>query len=181
VELAAGIIFALLYWHSGLTAELGLLLFYASLFIIIFVVDLEHGLILNKVTYPGMVAALLFAVFLPQAWLVEYWPNFGIANAAIGGVIGFIIFLLLAVISRGGMGWGDVKLAALIGFAAGYPQVFLALLIGALLGGVAAVILLTTGKRRRGQSIQYGPFLSLAAMVTLLWGSDIINWYKGLL
>jgi len=181
VELATGVIFALLYQHYGLTSELGLLVFYASLFIIIFVVDLEQGLILNKVAYPAMAAALLIAVFLPQPWLVEHWPSFGVANAALGGGIGFGLFLLLVFISRGGMGWGDVKLAALIGLATGYPLVLVALLIGAILGGVVGAILLATRRRRPGEAIPYGPFLSLAAMVTLLWGSDILDWYKELL
>jgi leader peptidase (prepilin peptidase)/N-methyltransferase len=180
VELATGVIFALLYQYYGLTSELGLLAFYASLFIIIFVVDWEQGLILNKVVYPSMVAALLIAAFQPQPWLGS-WPFSGAANAALGGGIGFVLFLSLVVVSRGGMGWGDVKLAALIGLAVGYPLVLVALLIGAILGGVVGAILLATKKRRPGETIPYGPFLSLAAMITLLWGSDILSWYKGLL
>jgi len=59
VELATSLIFASLYWHYGLSVELGVMAFYACIFIIIFVIDLEHGLILNKVVYPGMVVALL--------------------------------------------------------------------------------------------------------------------------
>ena len=180
VELAAGVILAFLYQRYGLTSELGFLAFYASLFIIIFVVDLEHGLILNKVVYPSMVAALLIAAFQPQPWLGD-WPFSGVANAALGGGIGLVLFLLLVFISRGGMGWGDVKLAALIGLATGYPLVLVALLIGAIVGGVVGAILLATRKRRLGEAIPYGPFLSLAAMVTLLWGSDILGWYRGLL
>ena len=180
VELATGVIFALLYQHYGLTSELGFLAFYASLFIIIFVVDLEQQLILNKVAYPAMAAALLIAAFQPQPWLGG-WPFSGAANAALGGGIGLGLFLLLVFISRGGMGWGDVKLAALIGLAAGYPLVIVALLIGALLGGVVGAILLATRKRRFGEAIPYGPFLSLAAMVTLLWGSGMLDWYKDLL
>lgn len=180
VELATGVIFALLYHYYGLTSELGLLVFYASLFIIVFVVDLEQGLILNKVAYPAMAAALLIAAFQPQSWLGD-WPFSGVANAALGGGIGLGLFLLLVFISRGGMGWGDVKLAAIIGLAAGYPLVLVALLIGAVLGGVVGATLLASRKRRPGEAIPYGPFLSLAVMVTLLWGSDILSWYKGLL
>ena len=78
------------------------------------------------------------------------------------------------------MGWGDVKLAALIGFAAGFPLVFVALLIGAILGGMTALILVISKKRGRKETIPFGPFLCIAAMVALLWGSSIINWYLGL-
>jgi len=156
------------------------MVFYTSLLIIIFVVDLEQGLILNKVVYPGMAAALLFALFLSQPWLTR-WIVSGVANAAIGGGIGFVIFLLLAIISRGGMGWGDVKLAALIGLATGFPLVFVALIMGAILGGVVAIVLLVAKKKKRKETIPFGPFLSLAALITLLWGSNILNWYVALL
>ncbi len=123
---------------------------------------------------------------MPQPWLTqETWLTQvikpGIANAALGGAIGFAIFLLIALVSRGGMGWGDVKLAALIGLATGFPLVFLAIIMAAILGGIVAVALLIAKKRNRRQTIPFGPFLALAAMVTLLWGSNILNWYLGLM
>jgi leader peptidase (prepilin peptidase) / N-methyltransferase len=179
VELATAVIFALLYWHYGLSAELGVMAFYACLFIIIFVIDLEHSLILNKVVYPGMVAALLLALY-PWPWFNES-IGMRVAYAALGGAAGFAVFLLIALVSRGGMGWGDVKLAALMGLATGFPLVFLAIIMAAILGGIVAVALMIAKKRTRRQTIPFGPFLALAAMVTLLWGSNILRWYLGLM
>jgi leader peptidase (prepilin peptidase)/N-methyltransferase len=179
VELVTALTFALLCWHYGLAAELGFMIFCACLFIIIFVIDLEHGLILNKVVYPGMVVALLLALY-PWPWLTES-IGMRVANAAIGGAIGFVIFLLIAVVSRGGMGWGDVKLAALIGLATGFPLVFVAVIMAAIVGGIVAVALVIARRRKRRESIPFGPFLALAAMVTLLWGSNILTWYLGLM
>jgi len=179
VELATGVVFALLAWHYGLSPALGIMAFYACLFIVIFVIDLEHGLILNKVVYPSMVVALLLAL-LPRPWLTQ-WLVTGIANTAIGGGIGFGIFLLIAIISRGGMGWGDVKLAGLIGLATGFPLVFLSILMAAILGGIVAVAMVIAKKRQRRQTIPFGPFLAVAAMITLVWGSNIMNWYLGLM
>jgi leader peptidase (prepilin peptidase)/N-methyltransferase len=153
--------------------------FYACLFIIIFVIDLEQGLILNKVVYPNMVVALLLSLY-PWPWLSES-IGMRVANAALGGAIGFVIFLLIALVSRGGMGWGDVKLAALIGLATGFPLVFLAIIMAAILGGIVAVALLIARKRGRREAIPFGPFLALAGMVTLLWGSNILSWYLGLM
>jgi len=173
------LIFALLYWHYGLSTELGVLAFYACLFIIIFVIDLEHGLILNKVVYPGIVIALLLAL-LPHPWLTQ-WVVTGIANAALGGAVGFVILFLIAIVSRGGMGWGDVKLAALIGLATGFPLVFFSLIMGAILGGIVAVALMIAKKKTRRETIPFGPFLAVAAMITLLWGSDILSWYLTLM
>jgi len=179
VELATAVIFALLYWHYGLSAQLGVLAFYACLFIVIFVIDLEHSLILNKVVYPGMIVALLLSLY-PWPWFSES-IGIRVAYAALGGAIGFGIFLVIALVSRGGMGWGDVKLAALIGLATGFPLVFLAIIMAAILGGIVAVALLIAKRRGRREMIPFGPFLAVAAMVTLLWGSNILSWYLALM
>ncbi|TET58251.1 MAG: prepilin peptidase [Dehalococcoidia bacterium] len=180
VELAAGLIFAFLYWHFRLSPELGIMAFYACLFIVVFVIDLERGLILNKVVYPAMIVALLLAL-VPQPWLTRWIVVNGVANAALGGGVGFAIFLVIAIVSRGGMGWGDVKLVALIGLAVGFPLVLFSVILGAILGSVVALALMIAKKRRFRETLPFGPFLALAAMITLLWGSDVLSWYMGLI
>jgi leader peptidase (prepilin peptidase)/N-methyltransferase len=185
VELATGLIFAFLYWWCVVfNTDLGIITFvimafYACLFIVIFVIDLEQGLILNKVVYPAMVVALLLSLY-PWPWFTES-IGMRVAYAALGGAIGFAILFLIAVISRGGMGWGDVKLAALIGLATGFPLVFLAIIMAAILGGIVAVALVIAKKRERREAIPFGPFLALATMITLLWGTNIMSWYLGLM
>ncbi len=178
-ELATGLIFAFLYWRYGLSAELAVMAFYSCLFIVVFIIDLEHGLILNKVVYPGMVVALLLAL-LPQSGLTQ-WVVTGVANAALGGGIGFAIFILIALASRGGMGWGDVKLVGLIGLATGFPLILFSIVLGAILGGLVAVALVIAKRRTFKETLPFGPFLALAAMVTLLWGSNLLSWYLGLM
>ena len=180
VELAAGLIFAFLYWHYGLSPELGIMAFYACLFIVVFVIDLERELILNKVVYPAMIVALLLAL-VPQPWLTRWIVVNGVANAALGGGVGFAMFLVIAMVSRGGMGWGDVKLVALIGLAVGFPLVLFSIILGAVLGSVVAVALVIAKKRTFKETLPFGPFLALAAMITLLWGSDVLSWYMGLM
>ncbi len=179
VELATGVIFALLHWHYRLSPELGVMAFYACLFIVIFVIDLEHSLILNKVVYPTMIVALLLSLY-PWPWFGESM-GMRVAYTTLGGAIGFVVFLLIALVSRGGMGWGDVKLAALIGLATGFPLVFVAIIMAAILGGIVAVVLLITRRRGRREMIPFGPFLAVAAMATLLWGNNILGWYLGLM
>lgn len=180
VEIAIGLIFAFLYWHFGLGPELGIMAFYACLFIVVFVIDLERGLILNKVVYPAMIVALLLAL-VPQPWLTRWIVINGVANAALGGGVGFAIFLVIAIVSRGGMGWGDVKLVALIGLAVGFPLVLFSIILGAILGSIVALALMIAKKRRFRETLPFGPFLALAAMITLLWGSDVLSWYMGLM
>jgi leader peptidase (prepilin peptidase)/N-methyltransferase len=170
VEIGTGVLFAFLYWYYGLTAELAVTAFFSSLLIVIMVIDLERGLILNKLVYPGMVIALIVSIFLP--------PH--IAKAAIGGGIGFGLFILIALISRGGMGWGDVKLATLLGLVTGFPLVFIALLLAIIFGGLVAIVLLMLKIRGRKEPIPFGPFLSLSIIVTMLWGNNILDWYLNL-
>ena len=179
VEIGTVVLFGFAYWRYGLSIELAIILFYCCLFIVLLVIDLEHGLILNRVVYPAVAVALLisifFSIFFPQSKIV---PE--IKQAAIGGGIGLVLFLLIVLISRGGMGWGDVKMAALIGLVTGFPLIFVALLLAVIAGGLVAGILLVLKLRRRKEAIPFGPFLSLATIVTLLWGSNILSWYRGL-
>lgn len=169
VDIGTASLFGYLCWHYGLSVELAIASFYCCLFIVIMVIDMEHQLILNKVTYPAMVTALLIAIFSSEP---------GIVNAAIGGGIGLGLFLLVAVASRGGMGLGDVKLAALIGLVTGYPLIFIALVLAIVIGGLVAVMLLIFKKKKGKEGIPYGPYLSLAAMATLVYGSEMLDWCR---
>ncbi len=179
MELASGAICAFLYWNYGLTPELGAMIFYTALFTIIFMVDLEKGVILNKIVYPGLVIAFVLSALQIQPQLPQ-WPVEGIANVAMGGGVGFLFFFVVAIASRGGMGWGDVKLAGLIGFATGFPMVLVTIVLGAGLGAIVGVVLMAIRKKGMKSLIPFGPFLSVATMVTLIWGSDMPNWYMGL-
>jgi len=189
VEIGTGVLFGYLYWHYGLSAELAVVAFYCCLFIVLMVIDLEHGLIPNKIVYPAAAVALLISVFLPPskvaypggavALLLSSLPQAGIVQAAIGGGIGLGLFLLIVIVSRGGMGWGDVKMAALIGLATGY-LVGVALFLAVILGGLVAGILLLFKVRKRREGVPFAPFLSLGAIIALLFGSNILNWYLGL-
>lgn len=179
VELSSAVLFGLACWWYGVSIELAIALFYICILMVIMVIDWEKGLILNKIVLPALGAALLisiiFSILLPDVEIVPF-----IGRAAAGGGIGLVLFFFIVVVSRGGMGWGDVKLAALIGLITGFPLVFIALLIGVILGGAAAVLLLAFKIKRRKETIPFGPFLVIATIVTLFWGNSILSWYRGL-
>ncbi len=172
VELGTGLLLAFLYYSYGWGIKFVLLSFYCCLFIVIMVIDLEQGLILNIIVYPALVAAFVINIFFSQPTII---------NGLLGGAIGFAFLALPALVYRGGMGWGDVKMAALIGLVVGFPNVFAALLIAIVLGGLVAGVLLISHVKKRKEAIPFGPFLSIASIVTLLWGTNIIHWYLGLL
>ncbi len=176
VEIGNGLLFAFLYWHYGLSVELAVTILYCGIFVVIMFIDLVHKLIPNKIVYPAAVAALV--INLPIVNVFLHQP--GIRDALIGGAIGFAFLLIPALINPAGMGFGDVKMAALIGLATGFPVVLVALVMGVVRGGLVAVLLLLFRIKTRKETIPFGPFLSLATIASLLWGNQILNWYLAL-
>ncbi len=177
VELLTGLVFAFLYWKYGLSPELGISIFYASFMIVVFFIDLENQLILNKMVYPGILLAFAFSFLWPN-------PDAGatdiLVDSLIAGAIGFGMLLLPFIVYPSGMGAGDVKLALMIGLMTGVPQVFVAIILAILAGGLISILLLTLRVRKRREAIPFGPFLATGAMVGLLWGQEIWDWYTGL-
>jgi leader peptidase (prepilin peptidase)/N-methyltransferase len=183
VEGLTAALFFLAFWRFGLTAPFALTAFWCCVFLVIAFIDWEHKLILNRVTYPAAVAALLVlgtASLFPSAGLLanlELTPPLAILSGIIGGAIGLAFFLIVFVINPRGMGMGDVKLAGLIGLAVGFPLGLVALFIGILIGGLAAVALLVLRMKGRKDVVPYGTFLAAGPVVTLLWGTSILHWY----
>jgi len=186
VEIGGGVLFFLAFWRFGLSAEFAITAIYCCLFLVIMFIDWEHQLILNRVTYPAAIVALIILgidSLLPAPGILSnlgFIPETSILSGIIAGAIGFIFFLIVLLINPKGMGMGDIKLATLIGLITGFPLVIIALLIGILIGGLVAIILLTLRIKGRKDIIPYGTFLALGPIVTLLWGKEIFDWYMGL-
>ena len=182
VEGVTGLLFALLYWYCKfeLSPEFGMSLVYTSLLILIFVIDLEDQLVLDKVIYPGMALALAFSFFWPGLEGISALPGEALGRAVsslAGGAIGLAAMALPFILYRRGMGMGDVKLGALVGLMTGFPLVFVAILPSWIVGGVVAAILLAFKIKKRSDPIPFAPFLATSAMVTMLWGQAIWQWY----
>lgn len=167
-ELVAMLLFAFLWRRYGPSPELVLASVYACFFLLIFIIDLEYHLVLNAVILPTALLALLMSLV---------FHNPGPGSALLGGLIGFSFFLVIALVSRGRMGAGDVKLAGLIGLITGFPHVIVALVIGIFLGGLTALFLLVAGIKSRRSYIPYAPFLIIGGLVTLLYGKEIAARY----
>ncbi|MFC1901547.1 prepilin peptidase [Chloroflexota bacterium] len=186
VEILSGAYFLLAFWQLGFSIELAVTVFWGCVFLVIMFIDWERQLILNKVTYPAAVVALVILAvdsFWPSVGLLNnlyFLPEPSILSGIIGGAVGFVFFLIVFLINPGGMGVGDIKLAGLIGLVVGFPLAVVALLIGIFVGGLVAVMLLLLRVKGRKDVIPYGTFLALGPMLTLLWGNDILIWYLGL-
>jgi leader peptidase (prepilin peptidase)/N-methyltransferase len=163
-----------LYLYFGLNAELAIAIFYFSLLLLILVTDLEHQLILNVIIYPLAACVLAINALTPE---MAFTPGF--LNGLAGGGAGLVLFMLIVLFSRGGMGLGDVKMAGLMGFMLGFPNVFVGIFLAVVTGGIVAVVVLMLKRKNRKQAIPFGPFLSLGTMAALLWGQNILDWYLG--
>jgi len=121
--------------------------------------DLLRYRVPNAVTYPGVLLALTAALVMPDA---------NLPSAVLAALIGGALFLLLSVLTRGGLGLGDVKLAVLIGAALGLPAAYQAMVLGVVAGGVVILVLFLAGVVGRRQAVPYAPFLALAAVIVVL-------------
>jgi leader peptidase (prepilin peptidase) / N-methyltransferase len=149
IELALPFAGATLWLRDGGSPLFALHLLLVAYFAAVVVIDLEHRLVLNRMTGPGLLVALAIA----GAGLGPSLPT-----AALGAIVGFLVLGLPALLLPG-LGMGDIKLAAVIGALVGFPSVITALALGILIGGVAAGLLLVTRRISRRGTIAYAPYL----------------------
>lgn len=170
VEAVAGALLALVWWRfapAGLWPITAAALFSLSL-LAVFFIDLDHRIVPNAITYPGVAAGLALALLQQR---------FAPSLAAALGAGAF--FFVIAVASRGGMGGGDIKLAAMMGAFLGWPATLVAVLSAFVLGAAAGLALIAAGRRSRKDAIPFGPALAVGGMVALLAGDVLLRWWWG--
>lgn len=154
--------FVALSLHFGGHRPLLLADLYTTILLAIAYVDLQHRLVLNRLSYSG-VAVALAGSFL--------WPGITLASAVLGAVTGLVMFGVLQVVGRGALGTGDTKLAILIGAMRGFPTVVNALLFGVILGGLAALFFLSVMRRGRKEYLAYAPYLAAGGILSFFVAS----------
>ncbi len=173
VEALTGFVALALYWKYGLSASFFSLFVLSAALIVITFIDLDHRIIPDVISIPGVVIGFLLAIFLPMVSIRDSI----IGLLAGGGSLYLVAFLYEKLTRREGMGGGDVKLLAMIGAWLGWKAIpftlFFSSLSGTLIGG--GIILLY--KEGRHYAIPFGPFLALSALVYIFFGPEIIRWY----
>jgi len=159
VELFNALVSAYLWERFGPSWTLLSLALNCSFFTLIAIIDLKYHLVLNVLVLPAAAVALLFQSVPPGSHTL---------NALLGGAMGMLPLLLVTLLKPGSMGGGDVKLAALIGLIAGFPQVLWPLSLGILAGGIVSLLLLLSRGWEPKSLIPYAPFLCLGAMISLI-------------
>ena len=172
VELTSGILYVLLWYKLGLGLPFAFYGLLISALVVVALIDFDHKIIPNTITLPGMVIG-----FGLSLWALPITPLASLLGILIGGSF----FYLIALVSKGGMGGGDIKLIAMIGAFLGWQGALFTIFSGALLGSLVGVMLMFLGKKGRKDKVPFGPFLSGGAIIYILCGDDLIHWYLNLL
>lgn len=173
IELISGIIYVLLYLNFGLNLDFIYYGFLISVLLVIFFIDIDHMIIPNILVIIILIWDILFK-------LIDYFL-FNIPLNPINHLgallFGMVLFLLIFVLSKGGMGGGDIKLIGVFGFILGFPRIFLSIFLSSVLGGIISIFLLILKIKTRKDPIAFGPFLILGFLVSIFWGYEVIYWY----
>ena len=132
------------------------------------VIDFHCGMIYNGLTVSMAVCAIIF----------RFYAGVGVETLALGFLAGGMPLLVIRVLSRGGLGGGDVKFAAAGGLWLGWQNAFLALALASWSGGLFALFLLLTGRRRKDDAVAFGPFLAFGIWTAFLCGDRLLELYE---
>jgi leader peptidase (prepilin peptidase)/N-methyltransferase len=178
VEISTAAIFAVAAVIIGSAWVLPAYWWFAGVSITLVLTDLDHQRIPNRILFPGFIVG---AVLLTIGALLD--GDAGALGRAAGGAAGYFGLLLgIAVAARGGFGYGDVKLAALLGLFLAYRS-WETLVVGVfaafVVGGLVSIGLLIARRAGRKDAIAFGPALVVGAFVAIAWGDAIADWYVG--
>ena len=168
VELITGLLFLSVFLTSGSILEIPFNFVIVSLLIVIFIFDLKHYIIPDRIVY--------LAISISLAWLLYIKAD--ILTTIYALLVSFGFFLLIVLISKGKwMGVGDVKLAFFMGLFLGWPNVLVALFLAFFLGSTVGIFLMLNKKKSFSSEIPFGPFLVIGSLIALFEAENIVNWY----
>ena len=174
VEVLNGLFYFYLYWQYGLSFQTAALALLSSALLVIFFIDLDFRIIPDGITLPGMIIALGVSL-IPD--------GIGIVNATIGLLVGGGALYLIALLGdwlfkKESMGGGDIKMAAMLGAFLGWQKVLLIFISSAVIGlAISLALMAFSARLRRERTVPFGPFLSIAAMLAMVAGDRIIDFY----
>lgn len=168
VEFLTGLLYLTMLARFGFSISAFVYMAFGTVLIIVSFIDLKEKIIPDELSLPGAAIGLILSAFLLPV---------GFLNALIGMAFGGGILLFIAFISKGGMGGGDVKLMAMIGAFLGWPDVVVSLFVAVLIGSLVGVLLVLLRIKGRKDAVPFGPFLALGAIISTLYGPDLIMWY----
>lgn len=173
IELVTGALFAGGAWLYGAAPLLVVRLIFACAMVVLFMIDLQHRLLPNVITLPGILVGLACSLFLPP----------GVRDAVIGAVVcSLLLFgmgeLVSRVLGKEALGFGDVKMIAMMGAFLGWQMTLVALFLASFLGSAIGLVLVAI-TRDRDYQIPLGSFLAIGALAAAAVGQPLLDWYVG--
>ena len=147
-------------------------LIFACAMLVLFVIDLEHRILPNVITLPGIVVGFLCSLFGPPGWIDSL-----IGIVAGGGFLWLTAIVYERVRHEEGLGFGDVKMLAMIGAFLGWKLMLVTLVLSSFLGSIVGLGLIAAKKGDMKYALPYGTFLAVAAVFSSVAGDRIVNWY----
>jgi leader peptidase (prepilin peptidase)/N-methyltransferase len=177
VEALTGLLFALVLYRFGFQWVTPVYWLFAAALIVITFIDLDHQIIPDVISLPGIVVGFLCSFAVP--WLT--WTD-SLLGILVGGGSLYLVAVGYELLTRKeGMGGGDIKLLAMIGAFLGWKAVLPIVFISSFMGTLVGVPVMLIKKADSRLAIPFGPFLAAAALFYLFWGPGLIRWYLGLL
>jgi leader peptidase (prepilin peptidase) / N-methyltransferase len=174
VEAITALVFLGGYLLHGITPLGVVRVLFACALMVLFVTDLQHKILPNAITLPGIVAGFVCSLFLPPGW----------RDSLIGIVVGGGVLFAIAegyyrIRGEDGLGMGDVKLLAMIGAFLGWKLVLLTLVLASFSGSLIGVAMIASKRGDLKYALPFGTFLAIGAVVSAAWGTPIVDWYFG--
>ncbi len=169
IEIVTALLITGVFFKFGISWEFLIYAIVCPTLVVITMIDYEHQIIPDRITLPGIVFGLGAGTYLV-----------GIVDSLFGFLLGGGLFYLLAILSRGGMGGGDIKFIAGAGALLGWQKVLLVIFLGAILGSAIGLILMAAKKKDRKSLIPFGPFLAVGTLITIFFGDELIHLYTAL-
>ncbi|HET6460272.1 MAG TPA: prepilin peptidase, partial [Syntrophales bacterium] len=172
VEAVTALLSMFLFWKFGLSIKYLFSFIFTCALIVITFIDLDHQIIPDVITLPGIPLFFLMAIFFMGIPILEAFLGILIG----GGCLFAIAFLYEIITKREGMGGGDIKLLAMLGAFLGWKSLFFILFVSSLLGAVVGISLMIAQGKDMKYAVPFGPFLSIAAVAYLFVGIEVMNY-----
>ncbi|WP_208615659.1 prepilin peptidase [Gottfriedia luciferensis] len=168
VEILTGTLFVLAIYEIGFKTELIVALSLISLLMIIVVSDVTYMIISDRILVIFLILFVFERSFIP---LYPYW------SSVIGAIGAFLFMLLITLISKGGMGGGDIKLFGVLGFLLGWKLTLVTFMLACFAGTIFGLVIILMDKIKRRNPIPFGPFIAIGALISYFYGEEIVRWY----
>lgn len=173
VELLNGVLYTTIFHFYGLTINFVFYSLLISVLMIISFIDYYHQIIPDCLSAVIIILTILYKLLL----FILYKIPFNSITSMLALLLSGGLFLLIAIVSKGGIGGGDIKLISVLGFVLGIKKILLNMLLSFIIGGIFSIFALLLKKKGKKDTIPFGPFINIAAVITLFFGDSIINWY----